>query len=416
MNNTMKILCLWLPFVPIAALLCAGCGKPANVAASSGEGGTATASGITVAVTKVARRNLAEQLKLSSELVPYQEIDVYAKESGYIKKLNVDYGDHVKEGDVMAVLEIPELEAQMKQDEAAINAASDMVAHATREVERVKNQHTPVHQAYERLMGVNKDHPNLVAQQEIDDAQGRDLALESAVEAAQANLDNSQSQLVMAKAKLAHDQALFAYSNITAPFSGVVTQRYANFGALIQAGTGSSTQAMPLVRLSREDLFRLAIPVPESAVRTIHIGQPIQVHVPSLDRSFTGTVTRFSYDIHEDTRTMRTEVDVPNKDGLLMPGIYAEATIVTGHKDHALAVPLQSLSQTPIGMSVDIVNAGGKIEEREVKIGMQTDLYAEVLSGLQEGDLAVIGDRSALRPGQQVKPQVKEVLEYSNKP
>jgi RND family efflux transporter MFP subunit len=403
-----------LLLIPPAALLFAGCGT-GKVDASTVTARSVSVPNVRVAVTKVERRSLAEKLKISSELIPYQEIDIYAKESGYIKTLNVDYGSHVKQGDVMAVLEIPELEAQIQQDEAAITATSDLVTHATRELDRVKRQHEPVHANYERLVGVVKEHPGLVAQQEIDDYQGKDLALESQIEAAQAKIDTAQSQLVQAKAKLTHDQALFAYSNITAPFSGVVTQRYANFGALLQAGTGSSTQAMPLVRLSQVNLYRLAIPVPESAVQTIHVGEKIQVEVPSLNRTFTGTVSRFSFDVHEDTRTMHTEVDVPNPDGVLVPGAYAEATITIGHKDNTLAVPLQALTQTPVGMSVDVVTAGGEIDEREVKIGMQTDRFAEVISGLQEGDLAVISDRSALRQGQAVTPQVKEVLEYSDK-
>jgi len=410
-----KILPYCLLLIPAAALLLAGCSKGKVDASSAVAAGSAPGPNVTVAVAKVARRSLAEKLKISSELVPYQEIDVYAKESGYIKKLNVDYGDKVKQGEVMAVLEIPELEAQIKQDEAMITAANDLVTHATREVDRVKRQHEPIHANYQRLLGVIKDHPGLVAQQEIDDYQGKDLAMESQVEATQANLDSAQSQLVVAKAKLIHDQALFQYSNITAPFSGVVTQRYANFGALMQSGTGSSTQAMPLVRLSEEDRYRLAIPVPESAVQTIHVGQDIQVGVPSLNRTFIGKVSRFSYDVHENTRTMHTEVDVPNPDGTLMPGVYAEATITTGHKDNALTVPLQAISQTPSGMVVYVINSDNKIEDREVKTGMQTDVYAEVLSGLSDGDMAVISDRSALRPGQPVTPQVKEVLEYNSK-
>ena len=112
---------------------------------------------------------------------------------------------------------------------------------------------------------------------------------------------------------------------------------------------------------------------------------------------------------------MRTEVDVPNPDHVLIPGVYAEATLTTGHKDNVLTVPLQALAQTPVGMTVDVVDSSGKIVDRDVKIGMQTDLYAEVLSGLQEGDLVVIGDRSALRAGQTVTPAVKEVLDYNSK-
>ena len=132
---------------------------------------------------------------------------------------------------------------------------------------------------------------------------------------------------------------LFDYSKITAPFAGVVTQRYANLGTLMQAGTSSSTQAMPLVRLSQDDLFRLVIPVPESYVRYIHIGDPVSVMVPSLNRTFPGKVARFSVDVREDTRTMHTEVDVPNPDRVLLPGLYAEATITLEQEGSAISLP-----------------------------------------------------------------------------
>ena len=130
--------------IALVALLSSGCGHQEKVSASSAGEGTTPGANVTVAVAKVQRRSLAEQLKLSSELVPYQEIDVYAKESGYIKELNVDYGSRVKQGDVMAVLEIPELEAQLKQDEAGIAASSDLVTHAQHQLEQVKQQHQPV--------------------------------------------------------------------------------------------------------------------------------------------------------------------------------------------------------------------------------------------------------------------------------
>ena len=132
--------------------------------------------------------------------------------------------------------------------------------------------------------------------------------------------DAAQSQLDFAKAKRQHDQVLFDYAKITAPFAGVVTQRYANLGTLMQAGTSSSTQAMPLVRLSEDDLFRLVIPVPESYVRYVRIGDPVSVRVSALNRTFPGKVARFSVDVKEDTRTMHTEVDVPNPTRQLMPG------------------------------------------------------------------------------------------------
>src|SRR6202021_1742348 len=163
-----------------------------------------------------------------------------------------------------------------------------------------------------------------------------------------------------------HDQALFDYAKITAPFAGVITQRYANLGTLMQAGTSSSTQALPLVKLSQDDLFRLVIPVPESYVKFIHIGDSVSVNVPSLSRTFPGKVARFSVDVREDTRTMHTEVDVPNPNRVLLPGLYAEATITLEKKDDAIAVPLQAVDQNNDHATVAIVDPPNKIGVRKV--------------------------------------------------
>jgi RND family efflux transporter MFP subunit len=374
---------------------------------------TATPEGISVGVTKVGRRSLGRTLTLSSELVPFQEIDVYAKESGYVKKLDVDYGSRVKAGQVMAVLEIPELEVQLQQDDATIKNASDQVTHARHEEERSEAQHNVLHLQYERLNGVAKAKPGMVAQQEVDDSQGKDLASESQVEAAKSSFEASQSQLALAQAKKQHDQVLFDYSKITAPFAGVVTQRFANLGTLVQAGTNSSTQAMPLVRLSQDDQFRLVIPVPESYVRYIRIGDPVQVMVPSLNRSFPGKIARFSVDVKEDTRTMHTEVDVANPSHVLIPGLYAEATITLEDKAHALALPLQAVNREGNETSVDVVTPANKIEIRPVMLGIETADQAEVLSGLEDGELVVVSERSGLKAGQEVRPKTVESVEYS---
>jgi len=235
----------------------------------------ASAPLVTVGVTKVTRKSLGRQITLSSELVPFQEIDVYAKESGFVSKLSVDYGTHVKAGQVMAVLEIPELQAQLQQDQAEIKNAMNQVTRAQHELARNQAQYNALHLEYTRLNGVFQSEPGIVAQQEVDDAQGKDLAASSQVDAAQSSVEATQSQLSASKAKLAHDQTLFDYAKITAPFSGTVTERYANLGTLVQAGTGSSTQAMPIVRLSQDDLFRLVIPVPESYVQFIKVGDPV---------------------------------------------------------------------------------------------------------------------------------------------
>ncbi|MGA9544980.1 MAG: efflux RND transporter periplasmic adaptor subunit [Candidatus Sulfotelmatobacter sp.] len=367
---------------------------------------------ITVGVTKVVKKSLGREITLSSELVPFQEIDVYAKESGYVKSLSVDYGTHVKAGQVMAILEIPELEAQLQEDQAGIKNAVNQVSRAQHELYRYQAQYNALHLQYTRLNGVFQSQPGIVAQQEVDDAQGKDLAASAQVDAGQAELEAAQSQLSVAKAKLVHDQSLFDYSRITAPFSGVVTERYANLGTLVQAGTGSSTQAMPIVRLSEDDLFRLVIPVPESYVRYIRIGDHVDVHVPSLDRTFPGTVARFSVDVREDTRTMHTEVDVENPQRVLLPGLYADAKLSLDRKNDVPTVPVQALTHERDKTTVLVVNQNGELEDRVVQLGLQTASDAEIVSGLNEGEQVVVSDRSGLRSGQKVHPQAVAVMQY----
>ncbi len=367
---------------------------------------------VTVGVTRVVRESLGRQLTLSSELVPFQEIDVYAKESGYVSKLSVDYGTRVKAGQVMAVLEIPELEAQLQEDQAEIKNAMNQVTRAQHELARDQAQYNALHLEYTRLNGVFQSQPGIVAQQEVDDAQGKDLAASSQVDAGQASLEATESQLGAVKARLAHDQSLFDYSKITAPFPGVVTQRYANLGTLVQAGTGSSTQAMPIVRLSEDDLFRLVIPVPESYVRYIHVGDPVDVRVPSLNRTFPGKVARFSVDVREDTRTMHTEVDVQNPERVLLPGLYADAELSLDRKDDVPTVPVQALNQEGEKTTVFVVNRNGELEDRNVQVGLQTASDAEIVSGVNEGEQVVVSDRSGLKAGEKVHPQTVAVMDY----
>jgi len=367
----------------------------------------------TVGVTKVVRKSLGRNITLSSELVPFQEIDVYAKESGYIKRLMVDYGTHVKAGEVMAILEIPELQAQLQEDQAGIKNAMNQVTRADHELSRYKAQYNALHLQYTRLNDVSQTQPGIVAQQEVDDAQGKDLAASSQVDAGQSALEAAQSQLSVTRAKLVHDQSLFDYSKITAPFPGVVTERYANLGTLVQAGTGS--QAAPIVKLSEDDLFRLVIPVPESYVRYIKVGDPVDVRVPSLNQTFPGKIARFAVDVKEDTRTMHTEVDVANLKRLLMPGLYADADLTLEHKEDIPTVPLVAVNHEGGKTSVYVVNANGVIEDRPITLGIQTANDAEVVSGLNEGEEVVVSDRSGLKTGEHVHPQLVQIMQYHDK-
>jgi RND family efflux transporter MFP subunit len=185
---------------------------------------------------------------------------------------------------------------------------------------------------------------------------------------------------------------------------------------MIQAGTASQTQAMPVVKLSENSLLRLILPVPESAVPTVHIGQPVDVRVPTLNRSFPGTVARFAEKLSLATRTMDTEVNVPNPSLVLIPGMYAEVNLTLDHRNKVLAIPVMAVdldngsgqtgSQSVQTGQVMVVTANNRVERRRVTLGIETANHVEIRSGLNEGDSVVLSGRSSLQAGQEVRPKV----------
>ena len=214
----------------------------------------------------------------------------------------------------------------------------------------------------------------------------------------------------MSNARRSKLETLLAYSRITAPFAGVITKRYADPGAMIQAGTASQSQAMPVVQLSKADVLRLILPVPESIVPRVHLGVPVAVRVPALNRTFEGKVARFTSTIQLSTRTMDTEVDVPNPLLELMPGMYAYATLTLDRRPDALAIPIQAISDRGKTSTVLVVNAQKQIEARRVTLGIETPSMIEVVSGLNQNDLVIIGNHGELKPGQLVEPKLIDLL------
>jgi RND family efflux transporter MFP subunit len=359
-----------------------------------------------VAVAKAARGDIAQSLTIAAEFRPFQEIEVHAKVAGYLKSIGVDVGDRVKAGQLLAVLEIPELQDEIRQDEAAVKRAGEEIRRAQADVERAQSAHEVAHLNATRLAGVIKTRPNLVAQQDVDEATGRDRVSEAQVSTAEATLASAREQLEVAKAAQSKTQTLYDYSRITAPFTGIITHRYADTGAMIQAGTSSQSQAMPIVRLSQNDRLRLVIPVPESAVPRIHLGGQVAVAIQSLHKTVSGTVARFADRLDTDTRTMHVEVDVPNADLTLVPGMYADATLVLDSVKNAIVAPVQALDRTPDGARVFVVGRDGKLEARNVQLGLESDDHIEVTRGLSDGDLVVVGSRAQLKAGSIVAAKV----------
>ncbi len=397
--------------VGLALTLAASCARQTPIEARGDPQQTTT-----VAVARVALADLSHDLVLTAEFRPFQEIDVHAKVAGYVKTMYVDVGDRVKEGQLLAVLEIPEMVDDLARASAGKRRSDADVLRARDELRRAESAHTVAHLSYERLAAVSKARPNLVAQQEIDDAQGRDLVSEAQIAAAKSALAAAEQGVQVANADENKVRTLNAYARITAPFAGVITKRYADTGAMVQQGTASQTQAMPVVRLSENSLLRLVLPVPETVVPSIHIGEPVEVRVPSLNRSFQGKVARFSDRVQFSTRTMETEVDVQNPSLVLVPGMYAEAHLTLEKKNQVLAVPVQALGGHESKPSVLVVNADKRLEERPVKRGLETSNRVEILSGLHENEMVVVGSRSQLKVGQQVEPKIIDPGELKEQP
>jgi len=362
---------------------------------------------LTVPVAKAGRSNLSDDLALTAEFVPYQEVDVMAKVAGYVRSIRVDIGDRVRQGELLATLQVPEMENQLARAAAAVKAANADITTSEDRLKEGQAAYEIAHLSFTRLDEVAKKEPGLVPQQDLDVARSHELEAEAQLSAARSGLEATKERNSEAEAEQAQWKTMFEYTNITAPFDGVITKRYANVGSMIQSGTSSQSQAMPIARLSQQNLLRLILPVPVSDASQVHIGQTVDVNVMSEGRTFLGKVTRFAEDIQTATRTMNTEVDVPNSKLTLVPGMYAEVRLHLQQRPNALTVPIDSIDG--VGTSsphVYVVDKSNVVHIVAVKTGLGTPARVEILSGIQDGALVIVGRHSDLKEGDQVEPKL----------
>jgi RND family efflux transporter MFP subunit len=357
---------------------------------------------LTVPTATAQPANLATELVLTAEFTPYQDVDVMAKVAGYVKTIRVDIGDHVHEGDLLATLDVPELQDEMAKATAGLAAAHANIITAQAGVTRAQAGANMAHLSFQRIQDVATRQPGLVPRQEVDLSQAHDLEAAAQLVSAQSALQSAQQMQLLADSERSRAVAMLQYATIRAPFTGVVTKRYANTGSMIQAGIASETQSMPIVHLAENNLLRLTLPVPVSAVADIHDGDPVNVNITTLNRTFPGKITRFADSLQTSTRTMDTEVDVPNPDNTLVPGMYAEVRLHLATHPNVLSVPLDAVDG--LGTTVQHVYAvrNGQLHLLPVTIGIQTPTRVEIRSGLTQGDQVVVGRHTGLADGQQV--------------
>ena len=375
-------------------------------ACHAGEAGT-EAKAATIATAQVAtakRGDIAQVLTLAGQFQPYQVVDVHPKVSGYMKRINVDIGDRVHQGQTIALLEVPELKAELQQTVFNVQQSNEEIVRAQHEINRAEAQHAALHAESERLKQAAASQPGLIAQQELDDALAKDLSAEAQVDAAKAALAAAKGHSGAAQADNQRVQALHDYTNVTAPLEGVIIWRYADTGALIQGGTNSNSQDLPIVRISQSDLLRLRIPVPEDDVKYVHDGDLLQVRVDAINRSFTGKIVRFTRNVNFETRTMETEVDVENRDLSISPGMYANTLLNLGQVKDVVTIPVEALVLNGNQETVYALDSDNHVHIRKVEVGLQGSKLAEIKNGLNVGDRVLVGGQEKYREDEAVSP------------
>ncbi len=358
----------------------------------------------TAQVAAAQRGDISHVLTLAGQFQPYQVVDVHPKVSGYMAHINVDIGDVVHQGQTIAVLEVPELKAQLQQTVFQMKQSQEEIARAQHEIDSTEAEHTAVHSQYERLRQAAAVRPGLIAQQELDDAQAKDLSAEAQVDAAKAALAAAKEHAGSAQADNQRVQALHNYTNVTAPLDGVVIWRYADTGALIQGGTNSNSQDLPIVRISQSDKLRLRIPVPEDDVRYVHPGDDVQVRVDALGRSLAGKIVRSTDNVDFETRTMQTEINVPNADLSIAPGMYANTMLNLDRVNNIVTIPVEALVLKGRQQTVYVLDANSHVHIRKVDVGIEGSKLAQIKSGLKVGDRVVIGGQDKYQEDEAVSP------------
>jgi RND family efflux transporter MFP subunit len=305
---------------------------------------------------------IVRRVTLPGNVMAYQEVTLYAKVTGYLKTIGVDKGDSVKEGDTLAEIEAPEMLADLVKAKAEAEAAQ---------------------LDYKRVNEAQKKASDLVVPQTVDAAKAKSG---------------------VAVAGLQRIETLLTYAKITAPFSGVITKRWADPGALIPAATSSSAaKSAAVVTLMDFSAVRVDVAIPDTEAPFVKKDLPVKVTVDELPgRTFQGTITRFSYALDESTKTMTTEIEISNSDLALRPGMWASVEIELQKKENAVLIPAEALVTEKNKNSVFVVREK-KAQKVSITTGFDDGVNVEVLKGCGPGDAVIVAGKQSVTDGQKVQ-------------
>jgi multidrug efflux pump subunit AcrA (membrane-fusion protein) len=338
------------------------------------------------------RVTVVQRLQTNATLAAFEETDLFAKVSGYLSDVRVDIGDHVKAGQVLAVISVPEMENELAEDKAQLDSKRRSLETAERQVDHNKANVTLQDLTLKRQEVLFKGRD--IADQTLDEARANADIAKADVGVAEANRAFAAAQVNLAAATVERIKTLLAYAQIVAPFDGVVARRLVNRGDLVQAAT--STRTTPLFTVQRIDTIRVFCDVPENDVPHLHIGDAAIVKPYGFaGKPFVGSVTRFSLRLNPETRNMRTEIDLPNPEERLYPGMYAEVSLEMNRRPDALTVPAAAVGSDGVGSFVYIIT-DNRITRLAINIGLTDSGRTEVTGGLSKETPVVTTFRACL--------------------
>src|ERR1700758_5018727 len=342
---------------------------------------------------------VVQRLQTNATLEAFEDTDLFAKVSGYLSDVRVDIGDHVKASQALAVISVPEMEDELAEDEAQLDSKQRSLETAQRQVEHNKANVAlqDVTLKRQEVLFTSRN----IAPQDLDVARANADIAKADVGVAEANLSFAAAQVKLAAATVERVKTLINYERIVAPFDGVLARRLVNRGDLVQAAT--STRTTPLFTVQRIDTIRVFCDVPENDVPHLHVGDPAIVKPYGLEgKPFVGTVTPFSFSLDPATRNMRTEIDLPNPEERLYPGMYAEVSLEMNRRPNALTVPAAAVRSDGDGSFVYTIT-DNRITRLAIKTGLTDNGRTEGTAGLSEGTPVVASSSGAplLRPAVQ---------------
>jgi RND family efflux transporter MFP subunit len=353
------------------------------------------------------RVTVAQRLQTNATLEAFEEADLFAKVSGYLSDVRVDIGDHVKAGEVLAVIDVPEMKQELAEAKAQLESKKSSFESARRQLD-----HNKADVALQNALAKDREQlgegRQFISDRTLDQVHANAEIAKADLGVAEANRDLAANQVDVAAATVEKIKTLLAYTQIVAPFDGVVARRQVNRGDLVQAATATRTtpSAGSLFTVQRIDTIRVFCDVPENDVPHLHVGDAAIVKPSGFEgKLFIGTVTRFSLRLDPETRNMRTEIDLPNPKEQLYPGTYAEVSLEMNRRPDALTVPAAAVGSDDDGNFVYIVT-DNRITRLAVKTGLTDNGRTEVTAGLPEETDVVVSTKGVPPLRTAVEPQM----------